>query len=154
MVAFCRKHNTIAKSENHAEIWSLVWNQDTIWVLPLLLLTYYSLLVVHLLMHVILWFHHAQFAKKYVMINTKLDRLLEAKLLSCQVCWVLGSTNWCKKYYCDQIYCSLMVHSAKSTEALVRQKIFYRKQFAYNSVAICLINTQFSHHIILGPSHN
>ena len=51
-------------------------------VMVLFLLTYYSPLVVHLLMHVILWYHHAQFAKKYVMINTKLDRLQEAKLLS------------------------------------------------------------------------
>ena len=46
MVAFCRKHNTIAKSENHAEIWSLVWNQETISVLLLFLPTYYSPLVV------------------------------------------------------------------------------------------------------------
>ena len=86
MVAFCRKHNAIAKSENHAETWSLGWNQETISVSLLFLLTYYSLLVVHLLMHVILWYHLAQFAKKYV-INTKLDRLQGAKLLSCQVCF-------------------------------------------------------------------
>ena len=45
---------------------------------------------------------------------------------------VLGSTNWCKKYYRDQIYCSLMVHSAKSTEALVRQKIFFITQWLYD----------------------
>ena len=32
----------------------------------------------------------------------------------------------------------------------VRQAFFYAKPFVYNSVAICMIDTKLSHHIILG----